>query len=208
MRYKIFFICIGFLLVIGLLIFINPNQLFSKMILRAAGEYKPPQYETPSSILSELNDAGTYYDRLYRLSDFSAMEDFKEKKLFQIPFVHIYNRDKKLMTIASGDECKWSLMDFVSKKDTSKLVAQDSLMYYFVMEKLEPIDIKTDQDTFEYYILAGWANFAPKLSIRLFNQTNDMMNNMNDKICLSYINLDYQKEWEAELDSPKAVSNK
>jgi hypothetical protein len=76
------------------------------------------------------------------------------------------------------------------------------------MDRLEPINLKTNQDTFEAYILAGWANYIPKLSQGLFNQTNEIMATNKGKVCLSYINLDFQKDWEAELDMPKNAIKK
>lgn len=198
MRYKTLFISLGIILSIGVLIYINPNQLFTKLILRLTGYYKTPEYETRASVLSTLKGKGIYYDRLYTLSGATAMEDLKKKKLLHVPFVQIYNRDKDLVSIASGDECKWALLQFVASEDTSKLVASDSLMFQFLMDRLAPVDIRTDQDTFENYIVAGWANFLPMLSNDLFEQTNSMKESLGSKVCLTYINLDHQEGWEEQ----------
>ncbi len=196
------------IIAIGLLIFINPNQLFTKAFLRLTGDYSTPEYQTISSILSKVHYENLNYDRLYRLENYKALNDFREKKILNIPFVQIYDRNKKMLTLASGNDCKWILMDFFSKRDSSKLKLGDTVMYEFVMERLEPIDIKTNQDTFNYYILTGWANFVPKLSDSLFYQTNEMKKTLDKDVCFSYINLDFQEDWEAEMDSLQGLSKK
>ncbi|MBK9984989.1 MAG: hypothetical protein IPP15_21935 [Saprospiraceae bacterium] len=101
---------------------------------------------------------------------------FRKKKLTTVPFVQIYNGKKANDKIASGNECSWALMNFFNKKDTLNLVAGDSLMYDYVVDRLIPIDFKTNADTFNYYVLSGWTNYLPKLSERLFAQTNKMKN--------------------------------
>ncbi|HUR31311.1 MAG TPA: hypothetical protein VMZ69_07750, partial [Saprospiraceae bacterium] len=68
-------------------------------------------------------------------------------------------------------------------------------------DRLEPIDIKSYQDTFDYYMIAGWANYAPRLSDSLFAQTNRIKSSLAKRVCFAYVDLDYQKEWEHEVDS-------
>jgi len=208
MRKKIWLISLLILFVTGLLIFINPNQMFTKLILRITGHYETPQYETRSSVLSVVIHKNLYYDRFYRLKNYTAFSDFQRRKMIQIPFVQIYNREKNMLSLASGSECKWALMDFFNQRDSSKLIADDTTMYENVMKQLEPIEIKSNLDTFEYYIIAGWAKYAPRLSDSLFIETNKIKKSLNDKICISYINFDIQKDWESEMDSLQHLSKK
>ncbi|MGB3080079.1 MAG: hypothetical protein WBB31_13425 [Saprospiraceae bacterium] len=201
MKKRIFIFSFLILAILGVIIFGNPVQFVVKGILKLTGDYATPQYETSESILSKVRSQGLYYDRLFKLKDYSDFHELQEKKLTTVPFVQIYNGKKKLLKIASGSECSWQLMNFFSKKDTANLVAGDSLMYDFVMNRLTPLDIKSTQDTFNYYILAGWANYIPKLSDSLFIQTNKMKKIMEDKVCFSYINFDLQDTWKSEMDS-------
>ncbi|MEO5906135.1 MAG: hypothetical protein ABIQ11_05380, partial [Saprospiraceae bacterium] len=89
-----------------------------------------------------------------------------------------------------------------------RLVQEDSLMYSFILQQLSPVELLTEQDTFDFYVLAGWANFAPKLSKRLFEQTNQIKSNLKDRLCISYINMDFQEGWEEEVEPSKSVSKK
>ncbi|MGB3080083.1 MAG: hypothetical protein WBB31_13445 [Saprospiraceae bacterium] len=189
------------LIILGILIYINPGQFFTKALLRLTGDYATPEYETDASILSKTKSENLYYDRLYKIKNFKTFNEFQKKKLAAVPFVQIYNRNKQMITIASGNECSWALMNFFNKKDTLNLVAGDSLMYDYVVDRLIPIDFKTNADTFNYYVLSGWTNYLPKLSERLFAQTNKMRAALGDKVCFSYVNFDFQDEWKEEMDS-------
>jgi len=203
MKKKTLIIWISILIGFMLVVFANPGQIFTKAILRLTGNYITPKDETSASILSKIQMNNIYYDRLFRLSELKSLKDFQAKKISSVPFVQIYNEDKKIITMASGSNCAWALLNYFNKNDTSKLVEGDSMMYQFIMDRLEPIDLKTNQDTFEAYIFAGWANYIPKLSKGLFNQTNEIMESNKGKVCLSYINLDFQEGWEAEMESDK-----
>ncbi|MGB4849463.1 MAG: hypothetical protein WBP41_16175, partial [Saprospiraceae bacterium] len=168
------------LIILGVLIYLKPGQFFTKALLRLTGDYATPEYETDASILSKAKSDNLYYDRLYKVKNLKSFKDFQEKKLSTFPFVQIYNRNKQMITIASGNECSWALMNFFNQKDTLNLVAGDSLMYDYVMDRLIPLDLKTNADTFNYYILSGWTNYLPKLSERLFAQTNKMKTTLGD----------------------------
>jgi len=63
------------------------------------------------------------------------------------------------------------------------------------MDRLLPIDVKTSQDTFDYYLISYWAKFIPKLSHKLFDQTNVMKESMTQKVCFIYVTLDEQESW-------------
>ena len=189
-------------------IYLNPNQFFTKMYLRISGYYKTPQFESRQSILAQVKSSNLQYDRLYRLKNIFAYEDLSKRKMMHVPFVYIYNRDKNMLSVASGNECSWTLMNFFDTMDTTKLKAGDSEIYNFITERLDPIDIKSDMDTFDYYVHAGWANYLPKLSNALFKQTNEIMETHQGKVCLSYIDLDHQEEWMADMDSIQSISNK
>jgi hypothetical protein len=201
MRKKTLMIFAFAAVLISLLVCINPNQVFTKIILRFMGYYATPKYVTDSEILTKVHQENIYYDNLYRLENYTAYGDFIERKMISVPFVQIYDKHKKLLTLASGNECRWALMNFFSKEDSLALIAGDSQMYDYVMERLKPIDVKLSQDTFDYYVLAGWANYVPKLSAGLFTQTNKMKQTLHNKVRLNYINFDLQREWEAEKDS-------
>ncbi len=205
---KIIFSTLLVLCMIVLIIYFDPFQLYTKTILRLTGNFSSPEYETNASIMSKVQNEKIYYDRLYKLTDYKAFMDFTKKKITTFPFVQIYDQNKKMIKIANGSDCSWALMDFFSKSDSLNLTKGDSLMYKFVMDRLEPIDLKTNQDTFDYYILAGWANYIPRLSDSLFNQTNKMKKTLIEKVCFTYINLDFQKEWAAEMDSVQRSNKK
>ena len=201
MKRKGFLIGLIILVLLALFIWINPEQLFTKLMLRMMGHYATPQYESVESIRSTVTDASLYYDRLYRISDLQAMQEMRQQNIFQIPFVQIYDRKKQSISMASGSECKWALMNFFNEEDTAQYISGDTSTYTYIMDRLESIDIKSYQDTFDYYMIAGWANYAPRLSDSLFEQTNRIKNSSTKKVCVAYINLDYQKEWEHAVDS-------
>ncbi|MEP6646527.1 MAG: hypothetical protein ABJC12_05525 [Saprospiraceae bacterium] len=197
---KMYIIGIGILALI-LLVFLNPAQVLTKTLLRITGDYQTPHEENSESILSKTSQDHLYYDRLYSIRDYKSFRDFQRKGISVIPFVQIYNRDKKMLTNASGSECAWALMNYFAQKDSAQLKTGDDQMYHFIEDRLTPIDIKTDQDTFDYYLFLGWANYIPKLSKNLFIQTNKMAETMKGRVCFSYINFDMQKPWEAEASS-------
>lgn len=186
--------------ILGLILlgFINPGQVVTKSLLRITGDYRTPRKENGESILIKARQEHLYYDRLYSIKDYQAFRDFQRKGISVIPFVQIYNREKKMLTNASGSECAWALMNYFSKEDSSKLKTGDDQMYHFIADRLTPIDIKTDQDTFDYYLFLGWANYIPKLSNNLFIQTNKMAETMKGRVCFSYINFDIQQKWKEE----------
>ncbi len=201
MRNKGLMISFLVLIILGVLIYINPGQFFTKALLRLTGNYTTPEYETNASILSKAKSENLYFDRLYKVKNFKTYNDFQERKLASFPFVQIYNRSKKMITIASGNECSWALMNFFNEKDTLNLTAGDSLMYDYVLDRLTPLELKTNADTFHYYILSGWTNYLPKLSERLFEQTNKIKTTLGKNVCVSYINFDFQDEWKEVMDS-------
>jgi len=201
---KVILYSVGVLILLVIFIFLDPGNIATKFILRLTGDYVPPKYESNSSILTQLEEKEIQFDRVYSLTGAKAIEELKIKKISTIPFVHIYNEQKLLMTNAAGDECKWTLLKFVQNLDSSGLIAMDSSMYPFLLDRLRPILIKSDQDTFDYYVFAGWANWTPKLSNKLLEQMRTIK---RQNICLSLINMDFQQGWE-NVDTIQSMSKK
>ena len=205
MKRKTWLITVFIIIGMAVLIYADPDQFFTKAILKLTGYYSAPRYLTSQDILNKARHEDLIYDNLYKLKSYQTYKEFTEQRMIAVPFVQIYDKHKKLLTLASGSDCSWALMNFFSKEDSLALIAGDSLMYNYVTDRLEPIDIRSIRDTFQYYILAGWANYVPKLSARLFTQTNEMKKTLNNKVRLSYINFDLQKGWEAEKDSMEDI---
>ena len=204
---KFLLITLIFLLVAGIAVFINPGQFFTKLIMRISGHYATPKYESVESIRHEAEKHDLYFDRLYRLKSKTSIEELGSKGLLTVPFIQIYNQDKTLLKVASGVECRWNLIDYFTVSDSAQLIATDTMMYDYMMSHLEPIETNTHQDTFDYYVLAGWANFAPKLSFDLFRETNEIKDTLQNRVCISYINMDFQEDWE-DVESGQSMSKK
>ena len=201
MKKKILLSSLAIIVILGLAVYINPDQFFTKLILKMAGSYVPPEYETDSTILRVMEEHKVSFDRLFKLSDYTSMRELQEQKLFTLPFIQIYDEDKRLMKAASGSECSWALMNYFNQQDSTQLVAYDSTMYDQMMKLIIPVSILAPKDTFDYYVLAGWANFSPKFAHELFKETNKIKQKLNGEVCINYINLDFQEGWESELES-------
>ena len=139
-------ITLALLFCIVLFACVNPGGAFTKVLVRAMGHYKTPEYESAASILKVTEERELKFDRLFRFADRHSVKNFQEQGLLSIPFIHFYNREKRLMTVASGDECKWNLMGLFLESDSTQLLAGDSLMFNFLMANIQPImaaDIST-----------------------------------------------------------------
>jgi len=205
MKKKILLITMSIIVILGLAVYINPDQFFTKLILKMAGSYVPPEYETDSTILGVMEEHKVSFDRLFKLADYTAMRELQKQKLFTLPFIQIYDEDKRLMKVASGSQCSWALMNYFNQQDSTQLVAYDSTMYDQMMERIIPVSIHASKDTFDYYVLAGWANFSPKFAHELFKETNKIKQKLNGKVCISYLNMDFQQLWESEVDSLQSL---
>lgn len=194
MRVNIFIGSLWFVLVVMILIYFNSCQVITPMILKLSGNYKEPRYETKNSIEFAIKKDEVYYDKLYRLKEIQFLKELEDKQISKLPILQIYNKEKKLLKTVSGSECNWKLVDYFNRKDSTLLTASDTDLYEFMMQRVEPIDLKSTIDTFDYYIIAGWANYIPKLSKALFEQTNDIKDSLKNQVCIAYINLDFRKD--------------
>lgn len=192
------FILVGLpvIFIIGYCVFGNPVQNISSLFLKLTGNYTSPKYENKDDIVNDVNAQEVIYERLYTFKDHQSMISFGEKGLFQVPFIQVYNEDKKLMSMVSGEKCKWNLIKSLIDTDTTKLEATDTGMYDIVMQHISPLDVKIDRDTFKYYVFAGWANYLPKMKNNLFVQTRAIKDSLKHNVCMSYINLDMLQGWE------------
>jgi hypothetical protein len=195
-KWKILIGLVGVLLVIVLM---NPWQNLLQLYLKMTGQYQAPQYETSESIQARVNNANLYYDRLYKLSGPESFFDFQNEGLLSVPFIRIYNAKKQNLSSASGEKCKWTMMSVFSR-DSLSMAPNEEVDYDYILQRLDTIDVRTDQDTFDFYVLAGWANYLPVLSDSLFFSTNRIKQNLNNRVCISYLNLDFQKGWESVFD--------
>ena len=170
--------------------------MLTKIYLRLSGDYVSPRYERRSDIVNNFAEENIVYDRLYSFKEEKAMTSFSEKGLFSIPFIQIYDRDKDLLSMVSGEQCSWKLLSSVLHSDSLQVAVADTGMYNTVMQYISPLDIKADTDTFQYYVFAGWVNYLPKMKENLFLQTKAIKDSLQNNVCLSYINLDMLEGWE------------
>lgn len=161
------------------------------------GHYKSPQTESPSTIKEYVSSYHSYYDKLFVVRDMNAFQELQQKGVKGVPTVQIFDKHKRLLTMASESSCKWALTNFF-QNHSDEMISTDSTIYPYVLERLKPIDIKSDQDTFNYYLITYWAKYIPKLSHRLFEQTNTMKDSMDQKVCFMSVSLDAQENWEVE----------
>ena len=182
-------------IVFGLVI-LYKTQTLTKLILSIAGHYKSPQIESPSSIKEFISHNNSDYDRLYVVHNENARAELQTYGVTGVPTVQIYDRNKHLLTMASDSHCDWALTYFF-KDSSQQMSAKDSLTYPLVLERLSPVDLRSDKDTFDYYIITYWAKFLPKLTKRLFEQTNMLKDSMEEKICFMSVSIDDQESWQA-----------
>ena len=194
MKKKLLIVIIGFTILISLII-INPGQFFTLTFLRILGHYRTPKIETFESIKEYVNSKSLIYDRLYGLSTMNARDELNHSGVTGVPTIQIFNKDKVLLRMAEQSDCTWVLANYFKEGHSNEMVAQDSTTYGYVMDRLLPIDVKTSQDTFDYYLISYWAKFIPKLSHKLFDQTNVMKESMTQKVCFIYVTLDEQESW-------------
>lgn len=112
-----------------------------------------------------------------------------------VPTVQIFDHNRRLLTMAEQGKCEWALAEFI-KEQPDQMVVRDSTTYATVMHHLQPVDLKSDADTFDYYLVTYWATYLPKLTHRLFEQTNSMKENMKQRVCFMSVSLDQQPGWE------------
>lgn len=180
------------------LVFINPGQIFTKSLLKLMGHYISPKTESPSTIKDYVTKHDSYYDRLYVVNNANAFLELQKFGVSGVPTVQIFNKEKKLLTTASKSECDWTFADFFQNQ-SNKMVPIDSITYTKVMERLVPIDIRSKEDTFHYYVITYWAKYLPRLTHRLFEQTNNMKKGMHERVCFMSVSLDMQEGWDEGL---------
>jgi hypothetical protein len=196
MKKKILLTIVALILILGLLIFINPGQIVTLTFLRLLGQYKTPGIENPESIKEYVQDHQVYYDKLYAVRNIKSFRELGQTGVNAIPAVQIFNKDKLLLKMATDKSCSWALTDFFIKGQGENMVVKDSSTYSYVMDRLTPIDLKTETDTFNFYIINYWAKYTPKLTNRLFVETNSMREKMSANVCYIYVTLDEQENWE------------
>jgi hypothetical protein len=192
-RHPLISVAIICIVVFGLII-LYKSQHLSKLILSITGNYKSPKIESSSSIKDFISENNSKYDRLYVAQNENARVELQKYGVSGIPTVQIYDNRKYLLTMATDSHCDWALTYFF-KDSSNQLVTQDSVIYPFVIERLTPVDLKSDQDTFDFYVITYWAKFIPKLTKRLFHQTNMLKDSMEERICFISVSLDDQDSW-------------
>lgn len=195
MKKKLIIFLTGIAILVSLVI-INPGQFFTFTLLRILGHYKSPKIETSQSIIEYVKSKNLFYDKLYGLSTMNALNELGHSGVKGVPTIQIFNKDKVLLRMAGQNECTWVLANYFKSGHSAEMIVQDSTTYGFVMDRLIPLDIKTTQDTFDFYLISYWAKYIPKLSNRLFEQTNNMKAGMSQNICFIYVTLDEQESWE------------
>src|SRR4030095_2645762 len=196
MKKKTLILLVG-LTIFAILILINPGQFFTLTILRILGHYKTPRIETPVSIKEYVETHNLYYDKLYSVSSMNAFIELGQSGIHGVPTIQIFNKKKALLRMASENKCTWALADYFKNGHSNEMIAQDTTTFAFVLDRLTPIDIKSVQDTFDFYIISYWAKYIPKLTHHLFEQTNSMKSSMTEKICYIYVTLDEQENWKS-----------
>lgn len=177
---------------------INPNQIFTTVALRLLGHFDTPEDESSESLKNYVDQYDLYYDRLYRVHDVTGLTELINNGVEGVPTVQIYDHEKRLLRMATENDCTWALANYFKSGHSDDMVINDSTTYSFVMNRLEPIDLKSEQDTFDFYVISYWAKYLPKLSQRLFVQTNSMKDSMPENICFMYVSLDQQEGWDME----------
>jgi hypothetical protein len=113
-----------------------------------------------------------------------------------VPTVQIFDRNQRLLRMAEQSECTWVLSNYFKEGHGKDMIVSDSTTYPYVMERVIPVDLKTTNDTFEYYVISYWAKYLPKFSKQLFDVTNNMKKSMKDNICFVYVSMDQQENWQ------------
>ena len=188
------YILIGFLGLVTL-VYINPGNIFMTAFAKLVGEYKTPKYESNQEILEELSRYNVHFDKIYRVRSEKDFDILSKSGLLSMPLIQIYDDKKKLLVTANDDQCSWALSKFFIKGDTVNIIHQDTGMYEFFLEKLEPIQIVSEQDTAEYTVITAWAKFLPKKTMEVFDMLTEL-NNTHDNISFVSVNLDFREEWE------------
>ncbi len=185
-----------FLIGMFVLVLINPGQFFTLGLLRVLGHYQTPEIESSSSLKVYAKENQLYYDKLLGVSSMNALMELSKVGVSSVPTVQIFDRDKKLLKMAEQSDCAWALSNFFKEGHKDELIPIDSTVFPFIMGLLSPIDFRTQQDTFDYYLVSYWAKYLPLLSHQLFEQTNSMKDSMSEKICFISVSLDKQEGWE------------
>lgn len=197
MKRKKALIYISLLIGVVALIVFNPAQIFTIIALRVLGHYQSPRTESSETLKNYVKDHSLAYDKLYAVTDFNSFKELNDNGISKVPTVQIFDGDKRLLKMAEENDCTWVLTNYF-KQHSSDMISSDTNTYRFVMERLLLIDDKVSQDTFDFYIISYWAKYLPKLSQRLFAQTNSMKERMSENICLMYVSLDQQDGWNME----------
>ena len=181
--------------VIAVLVFINPGQVFTFLFIRALGHYKTPQVESSESIKNYVSGHGLYYDRLYVVNNSDNLIGLNKLGVTGVPTIQIFDHNQRLLTMADEGKCDWALSEFF-KEQSNQMVATDSTTFPDVMRYLQPIELRSESDTFDYYIITYWAKYIPRLTHRLFAQTNSMKESMKENVCFMSVSLDQQPGWD------------
>jgi len=183
-------------IVIGFVILYKTDKL-SKLVLSIMGHYKSPQIESLSSIKDFISQNNSKYDRLYVVNNEIARSELQNFGVSSVPTVQIYDKRKHLLTVASDSHCDWALTYFF-RDSMQQMIVKDTMTYSQVLERLTPLDLKSDQDTFDFYVITYWAKFLPKLTKRLFDQTNMLKDSMDERICFMSVSIDDQDSWKVK----------
>lgn len=178
----------------------DPGQIFTKAALKISGHYRAPHYETPESVLEFAKASNIYYDRLYIPKSLQSFKEMNAAHLAAVPLIRIFDKNKDLLKTAIDNDCSWALADFFHRKQGEGLIVKHDSSYAHTLQHITLLDVKSDQDTFDYYIMSNWAKYVPKLSNSLFEQISVLKKDLDMNVCFISINIDSQKEWEGEME--------
>ncbi len=161
----------------------------SKLILRASGNYITPKQESKNSILQFCNKKKVPYDALYMIKDEETYATLLKNK-FTLPSIMIFDKNRNLIFNEGGETCHWKAMDAIRKDTIFIPIKNSNNAYDNFLQQTKAIQEKYRYEKYDYYLIAGWAKFTPKLTKALFNTVSDLYNSTKLKVCIILLNED------------------
>jgi hypothetical protein len=196
-RLLIYLLVLFFCLIINVLL-----TSCDKFLLRITGNYKTPKEQDSLSVLNFVKHSQACYDQLFVFkSKFDYQSFFREHP--ELPGNLIFDSEKRLLHPSNGTTCPWAA--YYSLIDSSSIIRSieflpDSIISEreslgYVLNRLKPVEIKVNDEPYDYYLITVWAKFTPKFTKETFKELYRFKSAPNKRICVILVDADIQKEW-------------
>jgi phage anti-repressor protein len=170
--------------------------------MRAMGEYKPPQQETPESIVAYSQKNNFNYDYLYMAKNDSALAQVINHGYFSAGEIFPFDNQRHSIVISAQRNpkgCPHTTAVVYQSQDTSiATTLADTLDFWKRLSMMQLIDkrqglsdITLATQNYDYFVMGSWIKMFPKMSATVHEDFRKAVAiDSTKKVCIISLNYD------------------